>query len=91
MTVSFITSALDVDFQPKISILPNPTNGYITIRSEVLEIFNEVTILNTSGREIIKKDFTNGMVLDMSILPQGLYIVRLTDGKKVYYQKLIRS
>jgi hypothetical protein len=88
--VSFITGIHDINVNSTISIIPNPTNGFITISSHEPGIFSKVSILNVTGMELVKMDFTSGMLLDMTNLSQGLYVVRLSGGKKEYYQKVIR-
>jgi hypothetical protein len=88
--VSFITGAHDIEVNSNISVIPNPTNGFITIIAQEPGIFGKVSILNVTGRNLVTMEFTSGMMLDMTNLSQGLYVVRLTGGKKEYYEKVIR-
>ena len=77
-----------------IGLFPNPSSSSITItfppdeNSEPLvEIFDEqgnliYHIQNTSNKNL---------PIDVSQLANGLYLVRITDGDKVYTKKFIRN
>jgi hypothetical protein len=72
-----------------IQLYPNPTNGRITITAgQGNRMLDQIRINNLLGSPVIIRSniMTQNMSVDLSTLPQGLYIaeVRLSDGKVVY-------
>jgi hypothetical protein len=80
---------------------PNPFNSQTTIRFQVFETMEmNLTIWNTLGQKVntlfhgqmIKGDHTiiwDGKNQQGMILPSGLYFVRLQNGARVQWRKLI--
>ncbi len=64
-----------------ITILPNPTNSLLHIRSENLAI-QEVRLIDISGRTLL---LTDQNILNLSTFPSGIYIVEINHSirKKV--------
>lgn len=78
-----------------INIFPNPGDGVFTIEwnenhqhSKVLiEVFN-----NLGNRIYMDNIFISGYhTIDISQQPEGIYYIKLTDGNKSSYQKLIKK
>lgn len=63
------------------SIHPNPTENFITIKSQETPI-NEIKILNTLGQEVllIENNNTLGRTLDISSLNNGMYFVVINSN-----------
>jgi hypothetical protein len=73
----------------QIKIYPNPGVNQITIEGEESEL-NDLKIYDMVGLEvksITRTNQTNGILMDVSVLPQGLYTIRTkTSTQKVYKQ-----
>ena len=71
----------------KITLYPNPTSSTVTITSPLP--INNLTITNTLCQQIYTHTFsTTQAEIDISHLPQGMYIVRVND---MYVQKLVKE
>jgi len=94
--VHFFTDiSLEIDplLNPKINIYPNPSKGkfYIELGNTFnanakIEVFNMVgmKVYQTRARE-------SKTALDLSSMKQGVYYVRVDDGKNVLTQKIIKQ
>jgi len=75
----------------QLKIYPNPGNGVFTI--ELANFQNQVTICVTNllGTIIYPQHIipSTHFGLDLSTKPKGIYIVRLSDGKKVINKRII--
>jgi hypothetical protein len=61
-----------------VRVFPNPAEDYITVTAEVP--LNQWSICDLSGRALMEKNMTwTSMRIDISTLPDGLYILNLTD------------
>lgn len=69
----------------KISILPNPTTGFITINSDEMK---SVEIWSLTGKQIIK---TNSRVIDISSQPNGLYFVKVATEDALYTRRILKQ
>ncbi len=83
MTFNFGITGVD-DVKPKEFVVayPNPTNGVLSVYSEVLDI-ESIKIFDVSGKEMISETATNNYkTLDLSSLAKGSYVMRisLSDG-----------
>lgn len=76
-----------------LSIYPNPNNGNFTIAG--LELFSnnknmQLRIYNIFGQKVyvenISAFYNSRKELSLAEHPDGIYIVRLTDGKKLFSQ-----
>jgi len=70
-----------------ITLYPNPTSSTVIITAPVP--INNVTITNTLGQQVYTHTFTASKAqIDISHLPQGIYIVRVNDA---FVQKLVKE
>lgn len=77
----------------KLSIYPNPAIDHIIINNQLSTTIQSVSIRNAAGQVLMITDqLMNGNKLDISTLPQGLYLVtfHLSD-RSVQTQKLIKQ
>ncbi len=85
-----ITSIGSIDKNFVIDIFPNPTTAELNIKLSYIE--NSVvliTIYNTLGEIIIQEKMsTNEKILDISTLPDGLYILSITDENNLQAKKI---
>lgn len=71
-------------------VSPNPTNGLIGWNNEQV---SQVSVFNAIGSRLLTRTFrpADARTLDMSLLPNGLYIVQFTIGKQVLARKVVVS
>jgi len=78
----------NVNIRNQISIFPNPTNNEIFISSDNRIVINEVNIYNRL-EQMVLQETKNNAVIDVSNLPEGLYIVELISDNYVIRRKLL--
>ena len=61
----------------KIKVFPNPTNDYFTITDNAF--VKEVQIFNIVGKQMSAIAFENGKTINVTSLPNGLYLIRMLD------------
>ena len=76
----------------KVSIFPNPSSGYIFVKST--KTYNEINITNIFGSQLYRKELTtnsNSFKVDVSAFPKGIYLVNILgrDGKNITSKKVI--
>ena len=71
-----MSSNIQVDLA-EITLFPNPVNNFLTIRG-LMDPY-ELSILDVNGMnyQTINTSDTEGLILDFSILPQGLYFIQV--------------
>ncbi len=73
-----------------IEYFPNPVSDILNIKSN--ESIDSVTVFNTAGQEILsKKENTNELKLDVSKLPQGMYLVKIISGQSIKTVKITKQ
>ena len=78
-----------------LNIYPNPSDGKYTIdlakhSHQVLQL----KVFNISGNCIVDQSYEKGensVSFDISNFPTGIYMVRLTDNKQAFLQKIIKK
>jgi hypothetical protein len=83
----------EVNLPPAFYIYPNPASTTITISTPTTPNKNtSLTICNISGQQLISRQITEQQtIVDVSWLPQGVYIVKVTDESEVQVGKIIRQ
>jgi len=69
------------------NIFPNPATADITIHINTVQA--ELSVFDLQGKLVKKKTVINGEVISMVNVPNGTYLVQLTDGEKSGYSKLV--
>ncbi len=69
-------------------IYPNPTQDIIHIKSTISQSF-EISIYDTLGKRLIYA--TSKQSIDISLLPKGIYFIRITDGEKSQTHKIVKQ
>ena len=75
----------------KLNIYPNPSNGYFNLTTNTIFMTDaNVDIYNLSG-VLLKEMKWNGepIVLNLSDLSKGIYILKVSNAKGIEYKKLI--
>ncbi len=80
------TTVLTNDDKISISLVPNPTNNYFKINSEIP--INSIQIYSSNA--IFIKE-CNTSLCDISELSNGMYIAIIKTDSKTYYQKIIKK
>ncbi len=70
-----------------ISYFPNPTNSMLFIESNETPV--KVSIYNILGKEVISTK--NSKKIDVSALPSGVYIIKISDGVRQTNRKFIKN
>ena len=76
-------------FSGKHAILyPNPTSGYFSLKDcHGLPL----SIYDASGRPLLRiEEYAEGMVVDISSFPSGIYPVRIKKGRALQWVKLVK-
>jgi hypothetical protein len=83
-------SALPAQFG-KIEVYPNPSSDYVTIETPLLTTSGNLTILKLNGQECISRKLTeNKIQIDISNLPAGIYITKVSDETGVKVGKIVK-
>jgi hypothetical protein len=78
----------------RISIYPNPTKGQLTVEINNIpaDAMGEITLHDLSGKIIISRnDIKETTLLDLSVQPTGVYLLRIKACDKVSEWKVIRQ
>ena len=73
----------------KMTLLPNPATNNVLITLKATNNVSDLIVTDITGREIIKKSFTNNTNIDISDLAKGVYIINILNNNKRYSEKLI--
>ncbi len=73
------------------SIAPVPADDHLMIRVDEKMQIQTISLLDLSGRVIRAWDWQNGkqMILDISEIPAGCFVIQLYDGRSAWSRKLI--
>ncbi|MDD4236695.1 MAG: T9SS type A sorting domain-containing protein [Bacteroidales bacterium] len=72
----------------QLSLYPNPAADWIFVQIEAYNVDIEITDIN--GRVLISDKLTSS-VIDISHLPEGMYIVKLNTGKEIITEKFFKE
>jgi len=74
------------------SVFPNPGSGIITIINEKKAQSNHFSLMNINGQRIMDQDLRDDrLVIDISVLPEGVYFIRITGRNTVQIEKFIKQ
>lgn len=89
---SIPVSTQDNRFEKQIFVYPNPVNEQVFIVvSDQAAVFNKYNLLDVSGRSVLNGVLSDRITtLNVQHLEKGIYILRLTDGKRSVSRKVVR-
>ncbi|HLP49563.1 MAG TPA: zinc-dependent metalloprotease [Chitinophagales bacterium] len=72
-----------------VEIMPNPTTGVFKVTGDFDQL--DVQLVDVNGREVFKQpSVESGAQVDVTHLPQGVYLVRLQNENSYCVKKLLR-
>jgi hypothetical protein len=83
------TGINEVQFTEKLNIFPNPASDHISIQFPFEINKAELNILNAQDQSQIKKTVFNQERIDVSMLSDGFYIVKITGNGKTFQERII--
>jgi hypothetical protein len=78
-------NAVEEAFASKISVLPNPTSGIITVNAENIK---SIEVWNIAGKHIMK---SNRQTLDISAKPSGIYFIKVTTDDATITRRILKQ
>jgi hypothetical protein len=88
---SYFISTIGIDeaSQPKINITPTLFCNELFISQPSSQ--SEITIVNLLGEIILRQKLDNETRINTENFISGIYIAQISDGKNIYYQKLVKQ
>jgi hypothetical protein len=75
-----------------LTVYPNPASIQITVETTSAPAKSQLSISNLNGQQLITRQITQPKTqLDISSLPSGVYVVKLTSTQSVATTKLIKQ
>ncbi|NCC88013.1 MAG: T9SS type A sorting domain-containing protein [Clostridia bacterium] len=96
LTIDFTSSANDLSNENNIKVFPNPFNDIFTIEHQI-DATNDliITIYDVTGKSIylprLNPSGNDKIVLDGNELKPGFYMLRINNGLKTDYVKIIKN
>lgn len=80
------STSINLHNSVKYKIYPNPTSGEISIEGEGIR---EIEVVDLSGKSYKSNISNNGNSHDLSNLPKGIYLVKITSENSVRTEKIV--
>ncbi len=77
------------DVKVKMTIQPNPATNNVFITLKATTDRSNLVISDITGKEVLKKSFTNNTNVDISGFAKGVYIINILNDNNTYSEKLI--
>lgn len=89
LTTSTVTSVRDENLAANVSIFPNPTNAFFTIKTENLQIKN-LKIFSVLGQQVYENNAIQANTnIDISHLSKAIYVLRIETERGIVTKKLV--
>ena len=75
-----LISQLEFEANNYLSFYPNPSSGSLMVNLPGTDQSGILRLYSSSGRELMQLPYTSGQELDLSALPQGLYLVEFVNA-----------
>lgn len=87
-----VLSTFDAELKAGITMYPNPVNDVLYIKGDKVSSINQVYINSLHGKELYKAVADNlDLGIDVSTLPNGLYIITLVTDAGSVSEKFIKN
>jgi len=73
----------------RVSINPNPFETYLNVSPFPKQMTYKIIDIN--GKEIVTGQIENGIIKNLDNLQEGVYVLKLYDGKNYFMTKIIKS
>lgn len=74
----------------EISVYPNPTQGKLYFKNITASLIEDISVSNIAGKIVLKETSVwSNDGIDVSGLPNGIYIVRIKTGLQIIFKKFI--
>ena len=85
------TTKIEDNENETLKIFPNPVSSFLQIQSSSSNI--KYSLYNSLGEEIIsnKINYNQNSIIDVSSINNGLYILKIVDGKKITTHKIVKE
>ncbi len=78
--------------ETEMTVYPNPTTDYLNIISQDNQFIDRIILFDLNGRKLMDKNYSSSPVtLDVSDLPQGMYLLITFSGKNKHVKKIIKN
>jgi Zn-dependent metalloprotease len=71
-----------------LSVYPNPSSAVVNIRTSLKGV-SRIEVFDALGNKVKNIEHYNGQPLDMSALPEGIYLLNVYAAGKVYNKKIV--
>ena len=91
---SVVTASRAAQNGRSISLYPNPTAGRATVALAGLQQAASLTVLNSLGQVVLRQPVAAGSTavsLDLGVLMQGVYLLRVSNAEATLTQRLVRE
>lgn len=92
---TIVNSILSFSLPDEITIFPNPGDHVITVKlDKATGSEMEVSIFNLLGKTVMQQHepaLKSGMEMNVSSIPQGVYLLEIKQGDKIYRGKFIKE
>lgn len=83
-------SVPEVEPEQQLQVFPNPATDVLTVRSE--SNLKHLELLDALGRSVLSRTASASQLqLDISDLPTGIYLLRATDGQRVFSEQVVKE
>jgi hypothetical protein len=87
-TVNETSSIADFNEYDNLKFHPNPVQDVLYI--EIAEIIKRIEVINQNG-QIVKTINGNMNSINVSNLPTGIYLIKITSDAGVYSQRIVKK
>lgn len=91
-TTGGVTGIITSKYEEDLFIYPNPSAGIFYLDETNRQIGEQITsveIYNSTGSKIYKFEASNGLTINISDQPKGIYFVRISTEGRIVAQKII--
>jgi len=85
------TAVQNVDNDKIIKVYPNPVSNELKIETEEVNEPLNIEIVNGFGQVIYRGNFVGKATIQTDQFASGVYFVRIENGKKVVFKKIIKE
>jgi len=91
ITIDFVSSISFSEPTSWIKIYPNPTHDILQVASSYDVEYSDISIFNTSMEQVFGVNFLQSdQILDMSLVPSGVYFIRINNLKINQFTKIVK-